>query len=236
MNVVVVIFDAAALVAFGSTLVTGGLSYIRNRRMSVVPAVLILAAMSIMTFVALSNLLESTGVSQAVDQVEDLAEILVFPLIGYALYALNVSGQMDRVRTANNALQAEHAMLMNIVDTSPVGIVVVDDIGNATFANHFAWELLELSESDGPQCCLSAGVVVPSRAAVPESRAVFDISLVGRKVENEAWDYVSPHGRIPLQVSSTPLKDRDGRVLGSVVVFLPLAGRGALNALGQDSQ
>jgi len=183
---------------------------------------LILVAMAIMTFVSVSNFLEDSGITRSVDQYEDLAEILVFPLVGYALYAFNMSSQFAQLRTATNAARAEHAMLMNIVETSPVGIVVVDDIGYATFANQFAWDMLELQECDGTACCSSRGVVVPAGAAVPQERTMFDTSLLSRKVAQEAWEYVTPDGRIALLLSSTPLRDESGKLQGSVVVFNPL--------------
>jgi len=212
-------FDVVALVGFLAALVLAVATTGPDRRLNALGGALCVAAMLIMSFVSLSNLVEDLGINTRLDVVEDVVEVIVFPLMGYALYAITTSDQMEDLRSTINAARAEHEMLMGIVDTSPVGIAVVDDRGHATFANKFAWELLELRDCDGPWNCVGPGVVVPKGAALPEERALFDRSLLRREFAGEHWEFVTPKGRHPLLLSSTPLKDPAGKVLGSVAVF-----------------
>ena len=146
----VAVFDLVALLGFLSAI---GIAVASRKGSGKIPALaglLIMLAMVAMVFVSFSNLLEGLGITSSLDQAEDLADLLLFPLVAYSLYVVYASEQMDELKAAIGASKAEHSMLMSIVDSSPIAIVVVDDIGCATFANRYAWDTLELGECSGP--------------------------------------------------------------------------------------
>ena len=145
----VAIFDTIALLGFATAIAIMVVTRRSPGRVPLLAGVLILLAMVLMVFVSGANLLENSGLNTTLDPAEDLAEVLLFPLIAYSLYVVFAGEQMDDLRSAISAAQAEHNMLMSIVDSSPVAIVVVDDIGCASFANRYAWDTLELGECSG---------------------------------------------------------------------------------------
>ena len=220
MNLVAV-FDLIALAGFAGALLIALLTARGGEYISRLAATLIMFAMLIMAFVSLLNLLESSGIFGGMDGVEDYVEVLLFPLIGYALYVIYSSDQIAYLRAAVNAMRAEHALLVNIMDGSLVGIVLVDDVGCVTFANRFASDVLGVSECGEVHACSSDVHIVPVGESAPEL-GVFHDSVQDRRIEGELWDLLGPEGRAPIKVTASPLEESGRRQGGSVVVLLPV--------------
>ena len=121
-----------------------------------------------------------------------------------------------------NATRAEHALLVNILDGSRVGIVLVDDVGCVTFANRFASDVLGVDGCGEVHCCNSEVHFVPVGGNVPEL-GVFDDSIQVRTIESERWEMLGPGGRTPIGLTASPLEGTGRGIAGSVVVLLPVS-------------
>jgi PAS domain-containing protein len=187
---------------------------------------LFVSAMALEVFIGVSNVLEHGGITAALDVYEDFAEILFVPLIAYAAYSMYMTRQIEDQRRAANAAKQQHEMLMNVVDTSPAGIMVIGDAGRIMFVNKSARRVLELEEdAETGEYRTPGWRVRDPKGAGPASDsfeefargAVFD--GVERVVE---WP--SGHKAI-LSMSATPMHDRAGNVGGSVVAFEDVSAR-----------
>ena len=216
------LFDVIALVGFALAILIPLTMIHGSWRVPKVPGIALLAAMSIMVFVSLSNALEHSGLYVGLDMVEDYLEVLVFPLLGYFVLFMFTEGQMDRLRSTINAAQAEHNLLLGILDTTLVGIVLVDDIGCVSFSNKYASGVLGITECGSADSCTSEVQIVPVGSALPE-RGVFHESVQGRIIEGEQWEVVGPEGRTLIGLTASPLDESLGKLAGSVVVVSPIS-------------
>ncbi len=218
MTHVVVIFDLVALLGFIGAVVIP-LTVLKNHaHMNRLSAVLIMLAMGVMVFVSLSNLLESSGMTGRLDVIEDYVEVLVFPILCYAFYAMHLNTQVGQLKTAMNAAQAEHALLVRIVDSVSVAILFVNDVGCVLFANRFATEVLGITEADDPCDCPEGAHVFPVGEKAP-TRSTFHGALQKREIEGEKWELIGTKGQMRVGVIASPLEDSSGKAIGSVVVL-----------------
>jgi PAS domain-containing protein len=103
--------------------------------------------MAVYTFVGVSNMLQYAGITETLDLFEDYAELLFAPLLILAAAATEAQIRLDDRTHAASLLQQQNDLLMNIVDTSPVGIMIVAPGGHITFANDPARNMLGIAES-----------------------------------------------------------------------------------------
>lgn len=211
-------FDMVGLVGFIAAAVFSVMA-VGNRGLSRLTGSLMAAAFLVLAFVMFSNTLEHLGITAAMDPVEDYVEVVFFPLFAYGSYVAGSERQMNLLRSTARAAQAEHDMMMGILDSANVAIVMTDTRGCAGFANRFAEDEFGVYGSAGHERQGST-VIVPAGVPVEGVDGVFDISLVGRYIRDERWDAVTAEGRMPLMLSASPMHARDGEVAGAVVVFV----------------
>ncbi|MDP2181876.1 MAG: hypothetical protein Q8K99_04815 [Actinomycetota bacterium] len=213
-------FDIVALVAFVASLVIGAAIWLRGgRSLDGLSAGLMLGAMSLLTFVACSNTLQYLGVTSALDPLEDYAEVLIFPLMAYGIYAMHSHQQVNDLRLTTRVARAEHDLMLSIIDASPVGLVVADEQGRVTFANDLARSVLHIDDSTGATAYAARARVVPV-GAIPDSdmEGVFHPSALRDGLTGTVFDVVVEDGdRLSIRVSSAALGDSEQQ--GSVVVF-----------------
>lgn len=159
------LLDLVALIAFVVAAVTIALVPSRTRGIGPQLKIPLLLGFAIYAFVALSNVVEHAGITSALDEYEDYAEILFVPLVAYTLYSRSTAEQLERATVAEQAIRAEHDLLMRVVETTPAGILVIDGTGSVSFANDEARRMLDLrSTADGGLVCVGCeddGVVRP---------------------------------------------------------------------------
>ncbi len=123
-------------------------------------------------------------------------------------------------REIQNRLRKERALNEQIVETSPVGITVVDEDGQLRFANERAAEIFDRSRDeittfshDDPRWQIRDGTGAPMAAAefpfdqvMNTGEPVFDVELSLRRADGK---------RIWLSVNGAPLRT-DGEVTGGV--------------------
>lgn len=140
------VFDVVAVIGFSAAIVLA--ATVRPPRTSAGRPALGMFSLAtvLLLVVSVSNALEHSGVTSAFDSYEDYLEILFPPLVAYGVYLTYVSSKIEQTRRSARALEAQHGMLVSIVDATPVGIAVLDDLGRVTFANERAKDTLELTE------------------------------------------------------------------------------------------
>ncbi len=184
-------------------------------------------AMLSAAFVMFSNFVEHLGVTASLDAVEDFVGIVFFPLLAYAYYLIWVDQRMAALKSAVGAAQAEHEMLMNVLDSIHAAVVLVDAGGRITFANDYARKILELPLGGHESHMAGYGSIVPvgASAASLGPGVTFDKSALGRTITGERWEYVVGDTRTTLGVSGGPLAEEPQ--FGSVITFMPVAAMGA---------
>ena len=156
--------------------------------------------------------------------------------------------QLDRAiryalerKRAEEHLRRERDLISRIMETSPVGIVVADQSGKITFANHCAEEVLGLTRDViGRNTCSvldwrvtdADGVSqesqpLPLRQLLETSRPVVDVCHAVELPGNR---------RVVLSTNATPLFDVSGKNDGMVVTVENITDRLALEAQLRQSQ
>lgn len=165
------------------------------------------AAIGLLVFVSLSNVLEHAGVTTALDAYEDYVEVLFVPLIAYILFSRSTVEQLAAARSAREATRREHALLMNVVDTAPAGVMVADQDGAIWFANGEARQFVDAT-GEGASMSLGEGLrhaVVRAVTTAPMRMTRVPVEIDGA----ERW----------FSLSATPLDSGESRVRQAVVAF-----------------
>ncbi|MCX8007178.1 MAG: PAS domain-containing sensor histidine kinase [Coriobacteriia bacterium] len=237
----VVTADVAALLGFAVAFAMVAALPMRSldARDSRVVRGLALAALGIYVFAAVSNVLEHGGVTAALDPYEDYIEILVFPLIAYALHQARLAAEVRDRSRAEQALASEHALLSTLMRISPVGAMVVDGDGRIAFANEAAEKILGLRVvEDGhfePIDELRCASMQPGQAPVLD---LFRLGS-GEAVSGVLCAVETGGRRLVLSVSSAPLPSaEDGGVSssGTLVLVLDVTEREAARQEAADAQ
>lgn len=133
-------------------------------------------------------------------------------------------------------LRAHRAWLEVVIESSPVGIILVEDsLGNRIAANREAERIFgrPLSPEGGIEQYL--GQLRDTRGArITREQMLVDRALRGEAVSGEER-YVRVGAReVPLLVSAAPLRDERGRVLGAVVAFKDISALKDLERLRDE--
>lgn len=176
------------------------------------------AAASLYLFVSLSNVLEHAALIPALDAYEDYAELLFVPLSAYVLYSRWTTDQLGAARRAELLIRSEHELLTVVMDTTPTGILVVDNAGAIGFANDLARQILGL---DGPG---EHGEDVPDDIGVRER---LDLArIVASAPVNKTLEVLERDGEaVYLSVSATPLSLEGPEPSGAVLALQDVTDR-----------
>lgn len=216
------VFDIIALSAFVAAFVIGVVIWLRGgRSLDGLSAGLMLGAMALLTFVAVSNTLQYLGITASLDPLEDYAEVLIFPLMAYATYAMHSHQQVNDLRLTNRVARAEHDFMLSIIDASPVGLVVTDEHGRVTFANDLARSVLHIDDSSGATSYSARARVVPVGTSPPgEMQGVFHPSALRDGLAGAVFDVVAGgDDRLSIRISTAALVLGESKQQGFVVVF-----------------
>ena len=120
----VTLLNTVALLGFLAALL--GAARVPRERVGVAAKLLLCAALLVYVFASVSNVLEHSGVSDRLDAFEDYAEILLFPLLLYAIYSMRINRELDRRRRAETALRESKENYRLLVENQTDLIVKVD--------------------------------------------------------------------------------------------------------------
>lgn len=224
MSAVVPIIDALALVAFCAAL--GMFLSARvdaSGPLGSVAKTCAVLALGVYSFAAFSNVLEHSGVTAALDPLEDYLEITFPILVLYGVYAVHVRGREQELLSAQRAALRSQDMLLGIMDSTPAGILLLDSSGRISFANEAAKQVLDLSEDDdGRFSDPGWTIAVNGSPAGSTFAALLDVDALSEPVSvriewRSGW-------RIDLDVRTERLADAAGPKGGLVATFLPPEG------------
>lgn len=139
------------------------------------------------------------------------------------MIAAQIGSTVGRLR-AEEALQREHGLVSRITDTSPAGIILVNQQGRIVFANACAERIMGLDRDqitrrtfNAPDWCIA------DYDGRPLSEAELPFALVtttNRPVKDVRCAIERPDGtRVLLSVNAAPLRDEAGRVDGMVAAI-----------------
>ncbi len=119
--------------------------------------------------------------------------------------------------------------LPQLVDALPVGVFILDAHGNAVYANTMAEAMLGRSIMEGDRAGnlgeRYAAYVTGTNEPYPTDRMPIVRALRGENATVDDME-IDRHGkRIALEVTATPLYDRDGKLLYAVAVFQDITAR-----------
>ncbi|MDI6901608.1 MAG: ATP-binding protein [Anaerosomatales bacterium] len=166
--------------------------------------ILLMITMTVYAFVGVSNILEHSGVTAALDAYEDYAEILFIPAMAYLVYTAGLALQVQQLTDAEEGLRAEHELLTGVVETSPSGVMRIDAGGAIVFANDRARALLGLQrDPSGGSWTLPEGIVCVS--AIPGERLLDLVRLADGVVLEDRLCYLElGEARRAISVSARP--------------------------------
>jgi PAS domain S-box-containing protein len=225
--------DLVAMVAFGAAAVLAfGLSVDRRRR-NIRPAstFLGLAALTY-TVVSVSNSLERLEITAVFDVYEDYLEVLFVPFLAYSIFSWLSAQRLEDAERYTDMLAHEHDFLLEVVETTPTGILVVDDAGIPTFANENAREVLGLREEVASSRLTANGWRLRPMAGEtgPAPPGRFVVRDPSRREEDVLYELRLPSGeRRVLSVNSTPMADDTGGFGASLVAFQDITRRSERN-------
>lgn len=222
MNALITVASVLSVIGFGTAMVVA-LTKLPPREAggSRLASAAFAAAMGLYLFVSLSNFAEYSGVTSHFDLYEDYAELLFVPLLVLASFASESQLLLDERSQSAALLQQQNDLLMNIVDTSPVGIMIVSPGGHITFANDPARNMLSIYEERATGQLVHAAwtMVDPNGEETSLDALVSTEPVTGaRRVIN------FPDGRRQqFLFSVTPMNDATAS-LGGAVVAVEAAG------------
>jgi PAS domain-containing protein len=209
------VFDVIALLAFFVAAIMGlRLPVSENGILSSRTRFMLATAMGIYVLIALGDLLVNQAVVGDIRVYIHYVEVLFVPLLLYSGFSIEEMLKDSEVRMYVNALEAEHALVMEIIESTPTGIVVLDDMGGITFANARAIGLLSLTQDPdtGRFWCPPCDVVQPAVRIGEVPTGIF-AHLVDEAIERIVHILKWPDGRTQvLSVSCQPIED-DGAVI-----------------------
>lgn len=161
--------------------------------------------------------LDMTAIEQAriADTRHAVVMGIILLLVGFSGIILLFFAQSYRATRVS--LSRIKAFSDNLVDNMPIGLLVIDPLGHVVTLNYVAGDILGLSvvESIGK----TAQQVLP-----PELLHQFvGLNTFTGVVEKEIDCSLKKGSVIPLQVSTTVLKDEKGNLLGNVLLFKDLS-------------
>lgn len=180
----------------------------------------LLAAFGVYVIAMGSNVLEHLSLTAALDPIEDYLEILFPPLVLYSQFSRLMMVKGREKSAAQRAAQASQEMLMAILESTPAGILLLDQRGHISFANAAAKEVLDITENESGQLA-TPGWQVRVNGADPSS----DFSpLLSVPVDKNGIpvDVEWPTGwRVSLTIQTQTTGPSQGRPGGMVAAFLP---------------
>ncbi|MDY6785720.1 MAG: AAA family ATPase [Cyanobacteriota bacterium] len=138
----------------------------------------------------------------------------------------------DKNRTLeqrNTQLRAQERRLNQILEAMPIGVTVRDTAGKMTYVNEKARELLQLEvvrETQTEQLSSDFHIYqAGTNELYPTEKLPIVRSLAGETVRTEDIE-IRPQDRVvPLEVSSTPIRDRTGQILEAIATLQDISDR-----------
>lgn len=214
----IALLSLASLLIFSATLTTlfWRWSKTRLRASEVVPLLMTIAAL---IFLAASNLLQHTEITEIFDSSEDIAKILALPFFLFFLNNWYMLRSLERHKEQEEWLRTTFASI-------PDGVIAVDQQGRILFLNR-AMEILLGGEQRQTN---EAPVVSLLRLRDPQAdreveSSLFEEVLSGKAtaLSREGLEIIAGDERmIPVSIKISKISGASGNVLGAVGLFRDL--------------
>lgn len=162
--------------------------------------------------------------------------------IGGEPCVLSVAYDLTEIRRAENALRRERSVLARLMETSPIGITLLDRDGQIIFANARAQDILGLSRPDILQRSFNAPqwqITDSEGGPFPEEELPFvRVMTTGQPVRDVQHGITWPDGRrVLLSINGAPLFDESGGIESVVCTIEDITERRrAERALSESNQ
>ena len=151
--------------------------------------------------------------------------------VGDDLVAFVMFDDVTAAVRAREALKESEQRLFQVLDHMPVGVFVVNAMGEAYFANAAAREFLGKGIAPGAavgDLAESYNVVIAGTDTFyPEDRLPVVRALAGERSVVDDMEILRPDGRRALEAVGSPIRDSEGRVVYGVAVFSDVTDRRA---------
>lgn len=196
---------------------------------------ILLGLLLLMLFDSASNALEWSGITAALDDIEDYLELLRPVLWGVLLAdLLRVKVERDLLASARR-LQQERDLVSSIAETSPAGIVTLNLNGEITYANDRAEAVLKLERQDiltrkyndptwqivGLNGKPFPAELLPFALVKQQGKAVYDVRHALRMPDGS---------KVALAINAAPLLDEAGKMTGVVTTIEDISERQRIEA------
>lgn len=137
--------------------------------------------------------------------------------------------QVKQLEQQNMQLQENERRLTQILEAMPIGVAVHDSIGNITYANEKAKELLKrevFPETPIEQHSAKFNVYQAGTDRLyPTEKLPIARSLGGETVRAEDIEIHYPERIVSLEVSATPIRDETGKISQAIAAFQDISDR-----------
>lgn len=143
--------------------------------------------------------------------------------------AINKYLWVKQLEQQNAQLRENERRLTQFLEAMPIGVSVHDVTGKMTYANQKAKELLKLDvlpDSKIEQLSDTFKVYqAETKQLYPSEQLPIVRSLAGETVYCEDIEIHYPDGIIPLEVSTTPIRDETGQISQAIAAFQDISAR-----------
>jgi len=160
---------------------------------------------------------------QSLQPVVASVEALWMPFVLFGVYAVYSHQQLTDAVATQRAIKRASEMLESVVETTPSGILVLNDIGQITFANREARRLLDMEDEvsdvmEGPDWSVCLG---EERDGSKDHRCDFRELLQPEPLLDALMVVRWPNGWTRrLVVNTAPYADAAGNITGAVAAFV----------------
>ncbi len=143
--------------------------------------------------------------------------------------------QNQKIREQNQRLQENERRLTQFLSAIPIGITVHDATGELTYTNPKAQELFELDDNPGSKLNKIADFYFQNRQEyLQDSDLPIARSLAGEMVRTDELEIIRKQSRIPLEISSTSIRDETGKICYAIASFTDITERKQAEKLRED--
>ncbi len=143
--------------------------------------------------------------------------------------ALSKYSQVKQLQQQNAQLLENERRLTQILEAMPIGVSVHDATGKLTYANHKAKELLKLDILPDTKIDQLSDTLRIYRAQSQQLYPLEELPIVralaGETVHAEDLEIHNSDQIIPLEVSTTPIRDETGKISQAIATFQDIRDR-----------
>ncbi|NEP80310.1 MAG: response regulator [Okeania sp. SIO3B3] len=143
--------------------------------------------------------------------------------------AINKYLRVKQLEQQNAQLRENERRLTQFLEAMPIGVSVHDVTGKLTYANHKARELLKLDVLPDSNIEQLSGTLKiyqeDTKELYPSAQLPIVRSLAGETVHCEDIEIHHPDRIIPIEISTTPVRDETGQISQAIAAFQDISGR-----------